>query len=69
MRIVMAGSHVVVGIATWTLVAPHLGLPALDPVALGLATFGSLLPDIDHPRHQRQVNHRSPHASIAMPAG
>jgi inner membrane protein len=49
MRIVMAGSHVVVGIAAWTLVAPHLGLPVLDPVALGLTTFGSLLPDIDHP--------------------
>jgi inner membrane protein len=45
----MAGSHVVVGIAVWTLVAPHLGQPTLDPVALGLTTFGSLLPDIDHP--------------------
>jgi inner membrane protein len=49
MRIVMAGSHVVVGIAAWTLVAPHLGLPSLDPVALGLTTVGALLPDIDHP--------------------
>jgi inner membrane protein len=45
----MAGSHVVVGIAAWTSVAPHLGLSPLDPVALGLATLGSLLPDIDHP--------------------
>lgn len=45
----MAGSHVVVGIAAWTLVAPHLGLPILDPVALALTTLGSLLPDIDHP--------------------
>lgn len=45
----MAGSHVVVGIAAWTLIAPHLGLSPLDPVALGLTTLGSLLPDIDHP--------------------
>jgi inner membrane protein len=49
MRIVMAGSHVVVGIAAWTLVAPRLGLPWLDPLALGLTTLGALLPDIDHP--------------------
>jgi inner membrane protein len=48
-RIVMAGSHVVVGIAAWTLVAPHLGLSTLDPVALGLTALGALLPDIDHP--------------------
>ena len=45
----MAGSHVVVGLAAWTWVAPHLGLPPLDPLALGLATIGALLPDIDHP--------------------
>jgi hypothetical protein len=49
MWIVMAGSHVVVGIAAWTLVAPHLGLPLLDPAALGLTTVGVLVPDIDHP--------------------
>src|ERR1700729_520560 len=49
MRIVMAGSHVVVGIAAWTLVAPRLGLPWLDPLALGLTPLGALLPDIDHP--------------------
>jgi inner membrane protein len=48
-RIVMAGSHVVVGIAAWTLIAPHLGLQALDLAALGLTSFGALLPDIDHP--------------------
>lgn len=46
----MAGSHVAVGAAAWLWVAPHLGLPALDPVALALATGGALLPDIDHPR-------------------
>lgn len=47
--IVMAGSHVVVGLAAWTWVAPQLGLPTLDPLALGLATVGALAPDIDHP--------------------
>ena len=45
----MAGSHVVVGLAAWTWVASHLGLPSLDPMALGLAAIGALLPDIDHP--------------------
>jgi inner membrane protein len=45
----MAGSHVVVGLAAWTWVAPHLGLPSLDLQALGLAAIGALLPDIDHP--------------------
>jgi inner membrane protein len=45
----MAGSHVVVGIAAWVWAAPHLGLPPLDAVALVLAIGGSLLPDIDHP--------------------
>jgi inner membrane protein len=46
--IVVAGSHVVVGIAAWTWVAPHLGLPPLDPRALALTTLGALLPDIGH---------------------
>lgn len=45
----MAGSHVVVGVAAWSWVAPHLGLPSWDPLALGLTTIGALLPDIDHP--------------------
>jgi inner membrane protein len=48
-RIVMAGSHVVVGLAAWSWAAPHLGLPVLDPFALGYVTIGALLPDIDHP--------------------
>jgi inner membrane protein len=47
--VVMAGSHVVLGVAAWTWAAPHLGLPAVDPLALGLAALGALLPDIDHP--------------------
>ncbi len=46
----MAGSHVVVGVATWSLVAPHLGLPSFDPISLALAVGGALLPDIDHPQ-------------------
>ena len=46
----MAGSHVVVGMAAWLWAAPHLGLASGDPVALALATAGSLLPDIDHPQ-------------------
>jgi inner membrane protein len=45
----MAGSHVVVGVAAWAWAAPHLGLPALDPLMLGLVALGALLPDIDHP--------------------
>jgi inner membrane protein len=44
----MAGSHVIVGVAAWTWAAPHLGLSPLDPIALTLATAESLLPDIDH---------------------
>ena len=47
--IMMAGSHVVVGIAAWVWAAPHLGLPAFDMVPLAMAIGGSLLPDIDHP--------------------
>src|SRR5579859_6673339 len=47
--IVMAGSHVVLGVVAWTWTAPHLGLSALDPLALALASTGALLPDIDHP--------------------
>jgi len=46
----MAGSHVALGAAGWVIAAPYLGLPALDPLALGLAVAGSLLPDIDHPK-------------------
>jgi inner membrane protein len=45
----MAGSHVVVGLAAWTWAAPHLGFPVLAPIALGSAAVGALLPDIDHP--------------------
>ncbi len=46
----MAGSHVIAGAAAWLWAAPHLGLPALDPAALALASGGALLPDIDHPQ-------------------
>ena len=46
----MARSHVIIGIATWIAAAPLLHVQALDPVYLGLAVAGSLLPDIDHPK-------------------
>ena len=58
----MAGSHIVVGVAAWAWAAPYLGFPALDPVALALAIGGALLPDIDHPyswvgRRARLISH------------
>jgi len=46
----MAGSHLAIGVAAWMWAAPHLGLPALDPLPLASAGIGSLLPDIDHPQ-------------------
>lgn len=46
----MAGSHAVLGGAAWLALAPHLGLPALSPLPLGLAVGAALLPDIDHPK-------------------
>lgn len=46
----MAGSHVALGAAAWMLAAPYFGQDPLQPVALGLAVAGSLLPDIDHPK-------------------
>src|ERR1700734_2043090 len=46
----MARSHVVVGLAAWIAVAPLLHAAPFQPVYLGLAVAGSLLPDIDHPK-------------------
>ncbi len=46
----MARSHVIVGLAAWIAAAPVLHLSPADPVYLGLAAAGSLLPDIDHPQ-------------------
>jgi inner membrane protein len=46
----MARSHVVIGLATWVATAPLLHASALDPVCVGLAIAGSLLPDVDHPK-------------------
>lgn len=46
----MARSHVVVGLAAWIAAARLLHVAALDPVYLGLAVAGSLLPDVDHPK-------------------
>ncbi len=39
-----------VGLAAWIATAPLLHLSTLNPVYLGLAMAGSLLPDIDHPK-------------------
>jgi inner membrane protein len=46
----MARSHVVVGLAAWVAAAPILHIQPMDPLYLGLAVAGSLLPDIDHPK-------------------
>ncbi len=57
----MARSHLIIGVAAWIATAPALHLPPLDPLYLGLAVAGSLLPDIDHPkswvgRHTRPIS-------------
>ncbi len=44
----LVGSHVVLGVAAWVGAAQAFDLPA-DPMSLGLALLGSVLPDIDHP--------------------
>jgi len=46
---VMAGSHVVLGVAAWIWAAPNLELSSLSRTAIALATAGALLPDIDNP--------------------
>jgi inner membrane protein len=46
----MAGSHVVIGVATWMIAAPHLGFSPFSPTALAVAAGGALLPDVDHPK-------------------
>jgi len=62
----MAKSHVIVGLATWIAAAPLLHLSPVDPVYLGLAVAGSLLPDVDHP--QSWVGRRSRPVSTAIAA-
>jgi len=62
----MARSHVVVGLAAWIAAAPVLHFSSLDPVYLGLAVAGSLLPDVDHPRSW--VGRRSRPISTAIAA-
>ncbi|WP_254070258.1 metal-dependent hydrolase [Acidisphaera sp. L21] len=46
----MAHSHVAIGVVAWIAAAPLLHLPAADPLLLGLAMAGALLPDVDHPQ-------------------
>lgn len=60
----MARSHVIIGVATWVAAAPLLHIRALDPLYLGLAVAGSLLPDIDHP--QSWVGRRTRPVSTAI---
>ncbi len=62
----MARSHVVVGLATWIAAAPLLHLSPVDPLYLGAAVAGALLPDIDHP--QSWVGRRSRPISTAIAA-
>ncbi len=62
----MARSHVVVGLATWIAAAPLLHLSVANPVYLGLAVVGSLLPDVDHPKSW--VGRRSRPVSTAIAA-
>ena len=45
----MAFSHMVIGASSWAVVAKIFGLPPADPAMVGMAAFGALLPDIDHP--------------------
>jgi inner membrane protein len=46
----MAGSHVLLGLASWFAAAPIFGLPSLSVVSVPVAVLGSLMPDIDHPK-------------------
>jgi inner membrane protein len=62
----MAKSHVIVGLAAWVAAAPVLHLSPVDPIYLGLAVCGSLLPDIDHP--QSWVGRRSRPVSTVIAA-
>lgn len=45
----MAFSHMLMGVASWGTVATTTGQP-MDPTTVAAAFFGSLAPDIDHPR-------------------
>lgn len=46
----MAGSHVILGLAAWAWMAPRFGLSPTAPASLAVAGLGALLPDIDHPQ-------------------
>ncbi len=45
----MAFSHMIIGATSWAMTAKIAGLPPADPAMVGMAAFGALLPDIDHP--------------------
>ncbi len=62
----LARSHVVVGLAAWTVVATLQRLPPLDPAYVALAAAGSLLPDMDHPKSW--IGRRSRPLSTALGA-
>jgi inner membrane protein len=46
----MAGSHVVLGVAAWMIAAPHLGFSPYAPVSVAVAAGAALIPDVDHPK-------------------
>src|SRR4051794_18405218 len=62
----MARSHVVIGVASWIIVAPLLHLPPAELTSTALAVIGALLPDIDHP--QSWVGRRTRPLSTALAA-
>ena len=45
----MASTHITLGMGCWIAYSNMKGIP-IQPLALGIAAIGSLLPDIDHPK-------------------
>lgn len=62
----MAVSHVVFGATAWAIVAHWGGMGPVDPLDVGAAAFGALLPDIDHP--QSAVGRRLAPISVPLSA-
>lgn len=65
----MAGSHVVLGAASWAVAANLSGLPADAPEALAAAALGALLPDIDHPQSWAGRRMRAVSVPLALVVG